>query len=272
MNELYKQELLLLANARSKRIRPQTDTKLILAWNALVGSGLLRASISLKSTEFFNNAITLAESLERFWDVNTGSLLHQITYASQPIYAFLDDCSAFGLFLVQLYNETAEEIYLVRLKQIITSIYRNHLQKHGLFSFQSNLNEVLIAQKYEITDSVMPASNSMLCELLLWSGVLLNDPQHTINAKSILAAVLEQAAVNPLYHANWLRIYSEWFENPLAVVKYNVNKFCKRDLPEIQVNWVPIKDQSYMFMVCIGDTCLAPCENVNQLMEQYDSI
>lgn len=118
----------------------------------------------------------------------------------------------------------------------------------------------------------MPASNSMFCELLLWAGILLNDVTHTINAKSMLAAVLEQAVANPLYHANWLRIYSEWVENPQAMVKYNAVEFSKNDLPELNVTWLPINNLIHSFMLCIGDKCLSPCENIEQLRIQLNSI
>jgi uncharacterized protein YyaL (SSP411 family) len=118
----------------------------------------------------------------------------------------------------------------------------------------------------------MPASNSMLCELFFWSGILLNDVTYTLRAKDMLAAVLEQAAANPLYHANWLRVYAEWSENPRAMVKYNPIKFAKNDLPDLRVTWVPILDQSHSFLLCIGDRCLSPCESIDDLLAQFKSI
>ena len=118
----------------------------------------------------------------------------------------------------------------------------------------------------------MPASNSMLCEVLFWCGILWNDVTYTLRAKDMLAAVLEQAAANPLYHANWLRIYSEWIENPRAMVKYNPIKCAKNVLPDLRCTWVPILDQSQSFLLCIGDRCLSPCESINDLLDQFKSI
>jgi uncharacterized protein YyaL (SSP411 family) len=272
LNASYEEELHALAVIRANRIRPQTDTKLILSWNAMAGSGLLQASICLKNQEFLNNAISLAESMNNFWDKKSQNLLHQIAFANQPIYAFLDDYSAYGLFLVQLYNETGKVAYLDLVRKIIDCIFQNHDQLNRFFCFQSNLNPPLISNKYEITDSVMPASNSMLCELLFWSGILLNDATLTLRAKDLLAAILEQGAANPLYHANWLRIYSEWMENPRAMVKYNASQFSKNDLPDFNVIWLPIVQQTHAFMLCIGDRCLSPCEDIDDLLVQLNSI
>jgi hypothetical protein len=112
----------------------------------------------------------------------------------------------------------------------------------------------------------------MLCELLFWSGILLNDSTLTLRAKDLLAAILEQGAANPLYHANWLRIYSEWMENPRAMVKYNASQFSKNDLPDFNVIWLPIMQQTHAFMLCIGDRCLSPCEDIDDLLVQLNSI
>lgn len=272
LNAVYEKELHTLASVRAKRIRPQTDTKLLLAWNAMLGSALIQASKSFNNQEYLENAIELAASMNSFWDKKTNNLLHQIAFSNQPIYAFLDDYSANGLFMVQLYIVTANTIYLDEVRKIVDGVYQNHDQMNHFFSFQSNLNAVLISNKYEITDSVMPASNSMLCELFLWSGILLNDVTLTLRAKNMLAAILEQAAANPLYHANWLRVYSEWIENPLAMVKYNPFKYAKNDLPDLHVTWVPIIDLSQSFLLCIGDRCLSPCETIDDLLHQYNSI
>ncbi len=272
LNVVYEKELQTLASVRAKRIRPQTDTKLLLAWNAMLGSGLVKASKGLNNQEFLENAIALEESMNSFWDIKSNLLLHQIAYSSQPIYAFLDDNSAYGLFLIHLYNETANLFYLEKLQKIVNGVYQNHDQLNCLFSFQSNLNAALISNKYEIIDSVMPASNSMLCEVLFWSGILLNDVTYTLQAKDMLAAVLEQAATNPLYHANWLRVYSEWIENPRAIVKYNPSNYEKYDLPDLRVTWVPMVNQTNSFLLCIGDRCLSPCESIDDLLVQFKSI
>jgi uncharacterized protein YyaL (SSP411 family) len=155
---------------------------------------------------------------------------------------------------------------------ILDEITNYHAQQNGLFSFQSKLNPSLIAHKFEVTDSVMPSSNAILCELFLWGGILLNDAKYTLKAKEMMAGILEQAQANPLYHANWLRIYSEWFENPQAMVKVNVNHISLHALPQIKVKWIPVQDQSDLFLLCIGDRCLLPCQDLATLEEQLASI
>jgi uncharacterized protein YyaL (SSP411 family) len=271
-NAVYKEELAKLTLVRKERIRPQTDTKLLLSWNALAGMGLLQAGIDCQEPKFISLALDLGKVMQQFRPLTSNKLLHQIAFANQPIYAFLDDSATYGLFLVHLYLYTSDKIHLNQMNLILDEIMNYHDQQNGLFSFQSKLNPSLIANKYEVTDSVMPSSNSILCEVFLWAGILVNDVRYTLLAKEMMACILEQAQANPLYHANWLRIYSEWFENPQAMVKVNVKQFTLDTLPPINAKWIPVHDQSEAFMVCIGNRCLMPCQDLATLSEQLASI
>ena len=271
-NTEYREELAKLKSVRNQRIRPQTDTKRLLSWNALLGLGLLRAGIDCQEPRFVQLALNLGTAMQQFRPSDSNKLMHQIAYANQPIYAFLDDSATYGLFLVHLYLNTSDKTHLAQLNQLLDDVLNHHDQQNGLFSFQNKLNPSLIANKYEVTDSVMPSSNSILCEVFLWAGILVNDVRYTLLAKEMMAGILEQAQVNPLYHANWLRIYSEWFENPQAKVKVNVNLFPLSSLPQIDAHWIPVYHQSEAFMLCIGDRCLMPCEDLHTLMEQMATI
>jgi uncharacterized protein YyaL (SSP411 family) len=112
----------------------------------------------------------------------------------------------------------------------------------------------------------------MLCEFFIWLGFLNNEPQKTILAKDMLATVMEQAQANPIYFANWLRIYSEWIENPRAIIKYNPQGDNSERLKEIDALCIPVPSQSYAFLVCIGDRCLSPCEDLDSLRVQLATI
>ncbi len=272
LNATYIKELDLLKKVRSGRIRPQTDTKLLLSWNALLGIGLLHSGLATKDEQFIQMSIELGEKLELFIDTKSNHLLHQINYSARPIYAFLDDVAAYGLFLVELYLYTADAKYVNRIKFILSEILTNYEQHNGLFSFQSSLNPALISNKYEVTDSVLPSSNSMLCELFYWAGILFDDTTHTLRAKGMMAGVLDQVQANPLYHANWLRIYASWNEYPSAMVKVNLAKISWLDLPQINAKWVPSIGQQETFVVCIGNHCLLPSADLKSLMKQLSTI
>jgi uncharacterized protein YyaL (SSP411 family) len=273
LNEDFYKELSILNKVRNLRIRPATDTKQILSWNAYVSLGLFEAAIVLDNADYLHAAKSHLEAMiTDFFDEQTGLIFHQTQYAAQPIAAFLDDLAACGLACIKAYQTFGDKVYLNQVTIILKAIEQSHTRQNALYNFHSNFNDALIAPKFEIVDSVCPSSNSMLCELFLWFGVIESLPEYTIKGKNMLAAVLEQAQSNPIYFANWLRIHSQWIENPQAIIKYNASMVDASQLNDITANYIPIADLPHMFLVCIGDRCLEPCLDKKTLIEQLKSI
>jgi hypothetical protein len=94
----------------------------------------------------------------------------------------------------------------------------------------------------------------------------------TLQGKDMLAAILEQAQANPIYFANWLRVYSTWIENPKAIIKFNPVRIKRSDLIGLNAILIPMHELKENILVCIGDHCLAPCEDVDSLKKQLATI
>ena len=273
LNSAFEKEFKILKEARSKRIRPATDTKQLLAWNALLAIGLMDTANALEEDDLLQEALQLVDSIAHVLiDAKSGLFYHQASFANQPIMAFLDDLAALGLALVKSYQVTGNLDYLTKAELLFQHINKHHTKQQVFYNFHSSLNDQLIAPKFELVDSVCPSSNSMLCEFFIWLGFLTNDPHKTMLAKDMLASVLEKAQANPIYFANWLRIYSEWIENPRAMVKFNPQTINSEQLKEIDALCIPVQGQLYAFMVCIGDRCLSPCEDLDSLRGQLATI
>lgn len=271
LNNDFADEIQILKNVRKNRIRPATDTKQLLAWNALLAVGLIDASQVLPDISLQHEALSLLDSIIQVY-TQDGNIYHQSSFVNKPIMAFLDDLAALGLAYMKAYQVTGQTFYLVKAEELFQYIEQNHKQQYSLYNFHSDLNDALIAPKFEIIDSVCPSSNSMVCEFLFWLGFLTNDASKTILAKQMLSGVLEQAQAKPIYFANWLRIYSEWMENPRAIIKYNPELIDSKVAKSIDGLCIPVKGQVYTFMVCIGDRCLAPCDDLTELIGQLASI
>jgi hypothetical protein len=92
---------------------------------------------------------------------------------------------------------------------------------------------------------------------------------------------LDKAISNPSYFANWLRLYSEWFEFPKVILKFNPKKSSLHDL-QLE-NWsinykemvfIPSSTlpENFIFMICIGTHCLAPTSTMADLHLQLNDI
>lgn len=276
-NSNFKIEFDKLVAVQNKRIRPQTDTKHILSWNALLSLSLFSAADSFNDPSLHEKAIKLVDTLHNlFYMPELNAYSHVQAYRGKPIIAFLDDCALMGQAFIQAYIKTANPIYLDRSKKLADYVSANHLSTHTddqLLSYTSSMAENLIAQKFEMTDSVMPSSNSLACDWFFWLGVCTNLGKYTIKAKSMLGAVIEQAQDNPIYFANWLRIHSFWIENPTPIIKYNMELVKHNELLEnyLFIPTLSLTEKS-LFLICIGDYCLPPCETKDDLMNRLQEI
>jgi len=281
-NKSFSEPLQLLKNFKSNRVQPNTDTKQILSWNAILVSSLIQAYLSVDNQTYFELAKSLIKQIEKYCFVN-GTYLHQVKYSSKPIIAFLDDMAFLSKAYIDLYEVSGEVIYMTKAQQCLAEILDNFKSKKSksvFFNFYSNLSEELIAEKYELNDSVMPSSNSILCECLFKIGFIKQIPEYTLKANEMLENIMESAINNPLYFCNWLKIYSDFIEYPKAWVKYNSNFMAYEQLKQIEfpidkmmLNFTPLlNDDSNNFYLCIGETCYSPTNTIDELRLQMKSV
>ncbi|MHA8049887.1 thioredoxin domain-containing protein [Aquirufa sp. ROCK-SH2] len=284
LNYYFNEEFKILNQAKENRIKPARDQKQILSWNALTLLGLIDASIAMNDELISEKCEKLIQSMLENFETSPNYLLHQVDYADQPIQGFLDDYATFGLALVKFFLKKGNEELIEKSSQLLEFVLQNFQSSDSdfdLFYYRSGQSEKLIADKIEFTDSVIPSSNSVLCEWLLWMGIIKNNVDYTIQGKKMLETVLDKTVNNPSYFANWLRLYSEWFEFPKVILKFNP---LHSNLNDLQLeNWsinykemvfIPSKSipQSSNFMICIGSHCLAPTNSLEELHQQLDEI
>lgn len=281
LNYKFKDELSLLLEERNTRIRPETDIKQILAWNAYLLAGLVAAYQALYSAEIKQDALNLADAIEKHLLKVDGSCLHQASFSGNPIEGFLDDYAATALAFIQLYLVTFDKKYLdiaSKLVEKASELFESKEANFALYLYAQNKNNELIADKVEFTDSVCPSSNSMLCEALLWIGLIQSQVNCTLRAQQMLETVMSKAQSNPSYFSNWLRIYSQWFENPQAMIKFDLTYVMDQGLMDtmrdINRTLIPVENlpENKHFLVCVGNHCLAPVSTWDELQAQWKEL
>jgi uncharacterized protein YyaL (SSP411 family) len=278
LNANYKKEIAFLRDARLKRTRPGTDTKEVLVWNAQLTLAFLEVYDVFGRREDLQSAVDLTTAIETYLSSNK-SWFHQSEFSGEPILAFLDDMSAMVLAYIKLYISTERVDYLQNADELIQLILANHSHPElALFQYRSSQADYLIAEKVEVLDSVMPSSNSMLCEALLWMGILQNKAEYTIKGRDMLGQILERAIAHPAYFANWLRIYSDWIEHPKALLKFNPSVHSKENLGRYdwcinaeQILFIPYLEISE-YLLCVGDYCFAPAATLEEVDTQLATL
>jgi uncharacterized protein YyaL (SSP411 family) len=271
LNAHFEKEMDVLRAARLTRIRPGTDTKEVLVWNAQLVAALVEVYQVFGRKEDLKSALDLIQAIENHFNMG-GLWLHQAQYSREPIGAFLDDVSALVLAYIQMYLETSDAAFKVKADSILQTLSVDFAHPElDLYQYRSKKADYLIAEKVEVMDSVMPSSNSMLCEAFLWMGVLKNKAEYTLKGRAMLSQILERAIAHPAYFANWLRIYSEWIEHPKALLKCGVSvdevekfEWC---IDKDQLVIIP-SDEITVYLLCVGDYCFAPVTTLQEVDKQ----
>jgi len=157
-----------LYQARSSRIPPQTDDKILTSWNGLVIQAMALASALLSNPRADSPALASAQKAAAFVSknlLNRGASFHRYRDSEAAIEANLEDYAFYIFGLLQLYHATAEIEHLIEAQNLtgeMTAKFSN--EKEGGFFFISELtrkNENLVLRPQDFYDGAMPCSNSV---------------------------------------------------------------------------------------------------------------
>jgi len=230
-----------LLKKRSERIRPGTDDKILVSWNALMIKGLCDAyqafgdekflNLAKNNVAFIQNNLQIDSALNRNYKYTNGSGKASIT-------GFLDDYALFTEALVSLYQVTMEENYLLEAKKLALYTFDNFYDsKSGMFFYTPSNGEKLIARKLEITDNVIPASNSVMAKNLLVLGDYFELTKWKQTAKQMLHNTSENLVSHGPYYSNWAQLMNLQTKPvyEVAIVGDNYESI----LAEMQKNYLP---------------------------------
>lgn len=188
--EVLKSEIKLaknrLWNARKKRVRPGTDDKILLSWNALVNTALSKASVVLGRKDY---AAIAAEHMA--WMLSSFELdktpKHTWKNGQPKITANLDDVAFLVQALIQLSMTVFDEKYLLEAVRLTEYIQQHHaIAERALFYFSSDLQHEVPLRKPETYDGVTPSSNAVMAQNLHLLGMLSERPEWIAQSEQML--------------------------------------------------------------------------------------
>jgi uncharacterized protein YyaL (SSP411 family) len=279
----------ILLKEREKRIRPGLDDKILTAWNAL----MLKAYID--AYRVFNNKkyLNIALKNEEFINVNMRSadngLFRSYKNGKASINAFLDDYAFTIAAYISLYQATFNEKWLNDARQlsdyVITHFYD---ENSGMFFYTSDIDPALIARKMEVTDNVIPASNSEMAKNLYVLGLYYYDENYIDISKNMADNIKQNALEGGIHYANWdilmAWIISEPYEVAIVGNDFEAirKEFDKRYLPNVFLSGGKnegtlsllenklVKGQTTIY-VCQDKVCKLPVTDVQEALKQIIS-
>ncbi|MBD0401737.1 thioredoxin domain-containing protein [Flammeovirga sp. EKP202] len=218
--ELYQKELHLVKRSitiseqllrvhRNKRVKPKVDDKSLTSWNALMMIGLLDAYATLGDSTYLDDAIKTANYIQRHQIKSEGEIQRNFKDGKSSIHGFLDDYAFTALAFIKLYENTFDEFWLYKANAIKEYVNLHFRDKNSqMYYYTSDQNQELIVRKMDLSDNVIPSSNSAMANVLLLLGQYLYLDEDVLQAKQMIANSKNDFSAYPAFYSNWLRLYS----------------------------------------------------------------
>lgn len=148
---------------RNKRIRPETDDKIILSWNALYLTALCKASAALKEEKYRDVAEELFHFLESKFFKSDCQLNHSYKNSELKFMAYLDDYAYLIQSCILLQELTGNQKYLDYAKSYTQYVIDNFSQESSdFFYYTDQIQGDIILRKLDNYDSALPSGNSVM--------------------------------------------------------------------------------------------------------------
>jgi hypothetical protein len=180
--------LKLLFEARSKRLRPHRDDKIITAWNGLMISGLARAGAALGEPEFIQLGAQAAQFIHDQLCSEQGKGLHRSwREGGRGPKAFAIDYAALIHALLDLYQAGLDVKWLQWASALQTEMDSLFLDKEkgGYYSVHTQMAHSVLRIK-EDYDGAEPSPNSLAALNLARLAAILDDKAHAEQAHKLL--------------------------------------------------------------------------------------
>lgn len=272
---------------RKRRIGPALDDKVLTSWNAIMAIGYLDAYEALSIDDYLDQALKNGDFIVHRMIQPDGSLIRNYKAGSKKIPALLDDYAFTIQFFIRLYQNTFDEKWVLLAKSLTEFVIKYFFdEKSGMFFYTNSQSHDLIARKMEITDHVMPSSNSVMGNNLLILGTLFDNDLWKTMSKQMVANIQPQLVKNAAYYGNWGILLSR-VSNPFYEVVITGTDALKTKqeltahyLPQILIcgasqknNLLPLTANRWVenetnIYICINNTCLLPLKTVDEVLSR----
>lgn len=287
--ERIKEAKKLILAERSKRIPPPLDDKILTCWNALMIKGYCDAYRALDIPEYLEIALKNAKFILINIKSDDHSLFRNFKKGKASIPAFLDDYAGTIQAFIALYQATFDEDWLDQAHYLAEyTLAHFYDSTKGMFYYTSDQDPSLIARKMEISDNVIPSSNSEMAKNLFVLGHYFYKDEYVEIARKMLNNIKQHTTNGGIYYANW-NILMAWFAvDPYEIALVGNDYEAKRK--EFDTHYLPhvffsggkdegrlsllegkLKEGETTLYVCQKQACKRPVNEVKDALKQISS-
>jgi uncharacterized protein YyaL (SSP411 family) len=178
-----------LYDARSRRVKPHRDEKVLVDWNGLAISAFARGSRVLGEPRYLDLAETAASFiLDELFDAD-GLLLHGWRDGTAKIPAFLDDYASILVACIDLYEASGEPKWLEEAGRLQGQMIRDFWDESGGGFFDTSArHDHLIARTKRADDGSIPSGNALAALGMIRMSRITGEKDGAQKADSLLRA------------------------------------------------------------------------------------
>ena len=194
--------------ARSKRIRPGTDDKVLTSWNGLMLAAFAEAArvlagVSPKAITYSNLATRGAEFLLSNLRVD-GRLRRSWRDGKTTNEVFLEDYASLILGLLEMYQTDFNTKWFTAAKELADEMVDKFQDPNGGFFDTPIDGENLLFRPKDVQDNATPSGNSLACEALLKLAAYTDNGSYRDIAEKSFGLVHKFVLQYPLGFGRWL--------------------------------------------------------------------
>jgi uncharacterized protein YyaL (SSP411 family) len=192
-----------LLNARSDRIRPTTDDKVLVSWSAWMAITFAEAGRFLKNSVYLQAAQkNLGFLLENL--VADGRLLRSWREGKAQHAAYLEDYASLVLALLALYQSYHDNRWFQHAQHFTNQMIDLFSNQDGQFFDTASDQPSLLLRPQDTQDNATPSGSSLAVQALLHIAAYTGEGRYYDLAVKMLSPLQKMLATYPLAFGSWL--------------------------------------------------------------------
>ncbi|MBA2469095.1 MAG: thioredoxin domain-containing protein [Chloroflexia bacterium] len=284
-----------LLKTRAGRVRPGTDTKIIVSWNGLMIGALASAGVAFGRSDLVEAARAAATLVLEQGIREHGSLARTLTAGQASGDGMLEDHAFLADGLLALYAATGEHRWLEHANDLAKSIVDRFTHTDGPGFFDTGQDhEQLIIRPRELQDGAIPCGNSVAIDVLLTLVHLREDDRSSGYVNALLSSIATPMAEHPTAFGRFLAVLERTQADqrqlvlaggpevadlrtafvaryePFVTLAYAMGRDDGEGWPTLGNRPIPAGASAAAFL-CQGMTCLPPVTSPPDLIAQLDA-
>jgi uncharacterized protein YyaL (SSP411 family) len=210
-----------LYEARSKRVWPGRDDKVLAGWNGLVVRALAEAAAVLKRRDYLEaarrNAEFVSEHMVQRLEDGAVRLFRTYKDGKAGVNGFAEDYAGYANGFISLYEATFDTRWLTLARDLARTLVDHFADERGGFFTTADFHEKLVARPKELYDNALPSGNSQAAELLLRLYLLTAEPDYERYAIEAIRPLLDVLGRAPSAFGRLLSALDFYLSSPAEV-------------------------------------------------------